>query len=133
MPFALLADLVLIVHFAVVIMVVGGLGVIVIGNTVVRWPWVNRWWFRGTHALAILTIVAQAWLDKLCPLTVLEYWLRAQASVQGAAPVSFIAYWLHRLIYVDVPLWALAIIYSAFAALVALAWWRFPPNRNLQR
>ncbi|MFZ9424033.1 MAG: DUF2784 domain-containing protein [Burkholderiaceae bacterium] len=133
MPFSLLADLVLIVHFAVVIMVVGGLGVIVIGNTVVRWPWVNRWWFRGAHGLAILTIVAQAWLDKLCPLTVLEYWLRAQASVQGGAPVSFIAYWLHRLLYVDAPLWALAMIYSGFAALVALAWWRFPPDRTSRR
>jgi len=133
MPFALLADLVLIAHFAVVIMVVGGLGAIVIGNTAVRWPWVNQWWFRGTHGLAILTIVAQAWLDELCPLTVLEYWLRAQASLQGEAPASFIAYWLHRMLYVDVPLWALAIIYSGFAALVALAWWRFPPGQTSQR
>jgi len=44
----LLADIVLVVHFAFVLFVVGGLVLIWIG-VVLRWAWVRNFWFRVAH------------------------------------------------------------------------------------
>lgn len=126
MPYPLLADAVLLVHFAVVLFVVGGLVVVVAGNRL-GWRWVNGWWFRLVHLLAIAVVALQAWLGQHCPLTVLESWLRAQAGMAGYDR-SFVQHWIHRLMYYEAPLWVFALAYTAFAALVVLAWWRYPPS-----
>lgn len=127
MPYPLLADLVLIVHAGVVLFVVGGLGAVLLGNRV-GWRWVNGWWFRLAHLGAIAVVVLQAWLGQLCPLTVLESWLRRQAGGDGYS-TGFIAHWVQNLLYFEAPLWVFALAYSVFALLVLLAWWRYPPRR----
>ncbi|HUF62990.1 MAG TPA: DUF2784 family protein, partial [Verrucomicrobiales bacterium] len=65
MTYQLLADAVLLLHFAIVLFVVGGLVFVVVGNFR-RWPWVNSLWFRFAHLAAIGVVVAQAWLGKIC-------------------------------------------------------------------
>lgn len=127
MPYPLLADSVLALHFAVVVFVVGGALAVFIGNRI-AWTWVNRWWFRLTHLAAVLVIVLQSWLGQLCPLTVLESWLRLQAGAQ-AYEKSFIEHWVQRLIYFEAPFWVFTLVYTVFAAAVALLWWRYPPRR----
>lgn len=129
MSFALLADAVLVLHFAVVVFVVGGLPAIVLGNAL-RWSWVNRWPFRLAHAGAIAVIVAQAWLGQHCPLTLLESWLAGRAGGPQRYEASFIAHWIGRLIYFDAPTWVFSVAYSLFGLLVAAAWWRHPPRRG---
>lgn len=94
------------------------------------WRWVNRLWFRLVHLLAIVFVAAQAWLGQLCPLTVLESWLRAQAGTLAYGRKGFIEHWLQALIYFEAPLWVFTAAYTGFAVLVALAWWRFPPRRS---
>jgi hypothetical protein len=128
MPYQLLADAVLLLHFAVVLFVVGGLVAILVGNRL-DWGWVNRRWFRLAHLAAVGVIVAQAWLGKLCPLTTLEAWLRTQAGAP-AYQGSFIEHWLQRLIYFDAPAWAFTLAYTVFAVLVAAVWWKYPPRRR---
>ncbi|MEZ5457952.1 MAG: DUF2784 domain-containing protein [Steroidobacteraceae bacterium] len=128
MPYQGLADAVLLLHFAVVVFVVGGLAAVLIGNAA-GWRWVNDWWFRLAHLLAIGVVVVQSWLGQHCPLTVLESWLRVQAGAE-AYERSFIEHWVQRIIYYDIPLWVFTVIYTAFAALVVLAWWRYPPRRR---
>mgnify|MGYP001330822252 CR=1 FL=1 len=128
MPYQLLADAVLLVHFGVVLFVVGGLVVVVAGNWR-QWRWVNEWWFRLAHLAAIAFVAVQAWLGQFCPLTTLESWLRARAGA-SAYRTSFIEYWLQRLIYHEAPFWVFTLAYTGFAALVLLAWWRFPPRRG---
>jgi hypothetical protein len=125
---SLLADVVLAVHFGVVVFVVAGLPAIVIGNRL-KWAWVNSRGFRWLHLAAIGVITAQAWAGQYCPLTVLESWLRQQSGGQPYDS-SFVQHWLERLIYFNAPLWMFALAYSAFALLVALAWWRYPPARR---
>ena len=128
MPYQLLADAVLLLHFGVVLFVVGGLLVVLVGNWL-HWRWVNEWWFRLAHLAAIAIVVIQAWLGQYCPLTTLESWLRIQAG--GASyNTSFIEHWLQRLIYYEAPLWVFTAAYTGFAVLVALAWWRYPPRRG---
>jgi hypothetical protein len=122
----LLADAVLVLHFGVVVFVVGGLLLIVVGN-LLRWPWVNDGWFRVAHLLAIGFVATQAWLGKICPLTTLESWLRAKAGL-AAYRQSFIEHWVQRLLYYEAPAWVFALAYTAFGLLVLLAWWYFPPR-----
>lgn len=128
MPYQLLADAVLAVHVGVVLFVVGGLVAVVAGNRL-GWRRVNQWWFRLAHLGAIAVVVVQAWLGQPCPLTTLESWLRMQAGSSGYTS-SFIEHWLQRIIYHEAPMWVFTVAYTAFAVLVLLAWWRFPPGRG---
>jgi len=123
-----LADLVLLLHFGVVLFVVLGLPAVVVGNKV-GWSWVNARGWRLAHLVAIGVVVLQAWLGQYCPLTILEATLRDKAG-QSAYTVSFIEYWVQRLLYFEAPLWAFAIVYTGFGALVVWAWWRYPPRRR---
>jgi uncharacterized membrane protein len=96
-PYQLLADAVLLLHFGVIVFVVGGLVAVVAGN-LRGWRWVNARWFRLAHLAAIAFIVAQSWLGRLCPLTTLESWLRVKA---GSTPYagSFMENWIQRIIF----------------------------------
>lgn len=127
-PYRLLADLVLVLHVALVAFVVGGLVLVVIGNRR-GWRWVNGLRLRLIHLACIAVVTAQAWLGAACPLTRLEMWLRAKA---GAATYDggFIEHWLHWLLYYRAPAWAFVLAYSGFALLVLAAWWYFPPRRD---
>lgn len=123
----LLADLVLLAHALFVAFVLGGLVLTVCGGYL-GWAWSRNIWFRGAHLAAIGFVVAQTWLGMVCPLTILEMWLRMQAG-QSTYDGSFIQYWLHRLLYYDLPTWVFVAAYTVFGLLVVWAWIRFPPQR----
>lgn len=127
--FQLAADAVLILHFALVLFVVGGLVVIIIGN-LSGWRWVNALWFRLLHLAAIAIVLAEAWFGIACPLTTLELWLRAQSGAGIAANYSetFIGHWLQRLLFYSAPPWVFVLAYTVFGALVVAVWVRFPPE-----
>jgi len=122
-----LADAVLVLHFGVVLFVVGGLVMVVAGN-LLHWPWVNHLWFRLAHLLGIGFVVAQAWLGQVCPLTTLESWLRVQAG-QASYRQSFIEHWIQRIIFYQAPPWVFVLAYTVFGLLVVASWWYFPPAR----
>jgi len=123
-PYQLLADIVLLSHFATVGFVIGGLAAIPIGNFR-HWAWVNGLVFRITHLIVIAVVVLQAWLGKLCPLTMLENWLREQAG-QPRYDGSFIQHWVERVLYYDAPAWVFTLSYTVFALLVLAASLWFP-------
>ena len=128
MPYRLFADAVLLLHFASVLFVIGGLVAVGAGN-IRGWRWVNRLWFRVAHLAAIGVVVAQAWLGQVCPLTTLESWLRVQAGGSGYSK-SFIEHWVQAVLFYEAPTWVFALAYTTFGALVLAAWWRFPPRRR---
>ena len=118
---ALLADVLLTLHVAIVVFVVGLLPLVLIGGAL-GWRWVRHFGLRLLHLGLMVFIAAQAWLGQLCPLTVWEQHLRRIAG-QGSYGESFIEHWLSRLLYWEAPWWTFVAAYSLFAALVALAWW----------
>ena len=125
-PYQLLADAVLVSHALFAACVVTGLLLTIIGGRC-GWVWVRNPWFRIAHLAGIGVVAAQAWAGLICPLTTLEMWLRRQtgdAYYEG----SFIQHWLQRLLYVDAPLWAFAVAYTLFGALVVAAWVWYPPR-----
>ena len=126
LPFQLLADVVLTLHFVVVAFVVGGLVLVIIGN-LSGWRWVNDYSFRLAHLGAIAVVVAEAWLGATCPLTTLEMWLRAQAHATTYSS-SFIEHWVQRVLYYEAPSWIFVLGYSLFGLLVVATWFYFPPT-----
>ena len=120
---AWLADFILIVHFAFVLFVVGGLVMIWIGATT-GWAWVQNFWFRTAHLGAIVFVAAEALAGVWCPLTLWEAQLRG-----SAAEKSFVARWVHRVLFYDFPEWIFTLAYVAFALAVAATWWFVRPVR----
>lgn len=119
-----LADLVLLVHFAFVLFVVGGLALIWIGAAA-GWSWVRNFWFRVAHLAAIVFVAGEALVGVWCPLTL---WEDALRGVQGEK--GFVARWIHRLMFYDVPGWMFTIAYVLFALVVALSWRLVRPTRT---
>jgi hypothetical protein len=127
--YQLLADLVLIVHAAVVLFLAGGLVLIVLGNLLSKWPWVNTLWFRRLHVATIGVVVAEAWWGVVCPLTTLEMWLRERAR-SNTYSGSFVEHWLQAWLFWQAPPWVFTVAYALFGVAVLAAWWRFPPRQG---
>jgi len=119
----MLADLILLVHAAFVLFVVGGLAAIWIGAALGR-DWARNPWFRGLHLAAIAFVVAQSVLGYTCPLTIWEDALRGAATGEG-----FIQRWVGALLFWRAPPWVFTSIYAAFGAAVAATWWLIRPRR----
>lgn len=131
LPYHLIADVVLALHFAIAAFVVAGLVLVIIGNLCI-WRWVNNLWFRLAHIGAIALVMAEAWLGVACPLTTLEMWLREKAN-QASYSRSFIEHWLQRLLYYEAPSWVFVIGYTLFGLLVLAIWRFFPPDFKHRR
>ena len=124
---AVLADAVLIAHFAFVLFVTGGLVLIWIGAAA-GWRWVRNPWFRFAHLAAIVFVAGEALVGVWCPLTVWE------AELRGVrAEKSFVAQWIHRLMYYEFPEWVFTTAYVGFALAVAATLWLVPPVRSRAR
>lgn len=119
-----LADLILVVHFAFVLFVTGGLVLTWIGAAA-GWRWVRSFRFRAAHLAAIVFVAAEALAGIWCPLTLWEAHLRG-----ASAQKSFIAHWIHRVLYYDFPEWVFTIAYVAFAAAVLATWVIVRPIKN---
>ncbi len=126
MSFRLIADLIVIVHFAYVFAVVVGLLATLIGG-VLNWDWIRNRWFRGLHLTMILIVVVEAWAGITCPLTTLEQEFRSaagQESYQG----DFIAHWAHETMFFEANPWVFTLCYTLFGALVLAALFWVPPR-----
>jgi hypothetical protein len=124
--YRILADVVVVLHGAVVLFVVVGLAAVLVGG-LRGWGWVRNAWLRTIHLLTIVVIVIQAWCGVLCPLTVWEQQLRraaGQQTYQGA----FIADLVHDVLFVEAPAWVLTALYTAFGAAVLVSMLLVPPR-----
>ena len=119
--YSLLADAILLIHFAFVVFVVAGFLAILIG-LLARWSWIHNRVFRVAHLAAIGIVVLQAWFGQLCPLTIWENELRQQAGESGYTE-SFVEHWLHKLLFYQAEAWVFTAIYTGFGILVVLAWY----------
>jgi hypothetical protein len=113
---AVIAETILVVHFAIIAFNVVGLFVIPIGAAL-RWRIVRIAWLRLLHLAILATVAGQAVAGRACFLTVWQNELTGNRT----APEPMIAHWIDGLIYWNLPIWVFAIIYCAvFAYVVAL-------------
>jgi len=123
----LLADVLLVVHFAVAAFIVAGLILVWIGAAL-GWGWVRNPWFRYLHLGAIAYVAAEALLGVMCPLTVWEDLLRG-----GVRPESFVGRWVRYFLYYEAPEWVFTTLYVGWTLATLLTLWLFPPQRHLPR
>ena len=121
MSIILFADFVLFIHLSIAIFNIGGLFAIWFGAWR-KWNWARNRTFRIAHLGLILFIVTEAIFGIACSLTVFEDWLRGTGNEQG-----LIERWIHSWLYWDLPSWVFIVVYSKFAALVAVTWKLVPP------
>ncbi len=121
-----LADVVLTLHLAVVLFVLGGALAVLLGGPA-GWRWVRAPLLRWAHLGAISFVVLQSWLGATCPLTQLENHARRQARLAGYER-SFIEDGVQRLLYYDLPPWVFGLAYTLFGLLVLWLWRRWPPR-----
>jgi hypothetical protein len=115
----LLADLILVVHFAYVAFVVVGLILVWIGFFL-GWSWVRSFAFRAAHLAAMAVVVAESLLGWECPLTTWEYKLR-EASGGGAHTEGFLEHWVHKVMFFQLEPATFTIIYCTFFLLLVLS------------
>lgn len=120
----LLADLILIIHFAFVLFVVGGL-ILTWAGGAAGWRWVRNFRFRIAHLGAIVFVAGESLAGVWCPLTVWEDVLRG-----AHAEKSFVARWVHRVLFYEFPEWVFTAAYVACALVVAGSWWWVRPDRT---
>ena len=118
------ADVLLVLHFAIVLFIVGGLILTWLGAAL-GWGWVRNRWFRYLHLGAIACVAAEALLGIACPLTVWEDGLRG-----GVRPESFVGRWVRELLYYRAPEWVFTWIYVAWAAATLVTLRLVPPRRR---
>jgi hypothetical protein len=117
------ADALLVLHFAIVVFIVGGL-VLTWAGAALGWGWVRNPWFRYLHLAAIGFVALEALIGMVCPLTAWEDMLRG-----GARPQSFVGRWVQQMLYYRAPEWIFTTAYAAWA-LATLATLRLVPPRG---
>ena len=131
---ALLANVVLVLHFFYAGFVVFGFAAVGVG-AVLGWSWVRNRKFRIAHLIAIAIVGIETVAGLACPLTVLEYSLRRGAGL-GSPEETFIGRIVSRMLYYDLPAWVFATTNVALALLaVALMFWVRPsrPDKRKRR
>ena len=118
--YGVLADAILVLHFAFVIFVVAGL-LLVWAGYFAGWRFVRNPWFRTAHLLAMGVVVAESVFGVICPLTTWEADLRAKAGEGSRYGGSFIQHWVHRVMFFEIPERTFTIIYVIFFALIVLS------------
>ena len=122
------ADLALVAHASFVAFVVIG-QVLILAGWMRGWHWTRNPAFRLIHLGAIALVVLESWFGVMCPLTWLEFRLRAAAGSPVAAD-GFLAYWLQRMIFYHAPSWVFTLVHTVFGAVVAATLVLYPPRRR---
>ena len=117
----LLADLVLITHFAIAAFLALGMLLIPLG-AYWHWDWVRSRRLRQIHMGLMVLIAIEALFHITCPLTTLEAYLR-----KSTAPESFWADQLGKILYWDLPLEFFTILYGCCVVWALFLWKSVPP------
>lgn len=120
------ADLLLVLHFAIVVFIVGGLVLTWVGAWL-GWAWVRNPWFRYLHLGAIGFVALEAIIGMTCPLTVWEDALRG-----GGSGESFVGRWVRYFLYYRAPEWVFTALYVAWTAATLVTLWLVRPRARVR-
>lgn len=122
MSFKIIADLVLIIHFSIVMFIISIFFLIPIGY-ILNWQWQKNKIVRLLHIILMFIITAETIVGITCPLTLFENSLRG-VFVSN----SFITTWLTKLLFWELPSTFFLITYIMCFGLTIIFWIKFPPQ-----
>lgn len=100
MVYRVIADLLMVTHFAWIIFMIWGFVLTIRGFF--RPAFFDRWLFRTTHLSGILLVAVIESLGKYCPLTIWENSLRTHYDPSTDYPGSFIVGHIENIVYPNV-------------------------------
>jgi len=128
--YLLLADGILLMHFALVIFVVFGFIFIWIGH-LAKWKFVRNAKFRICHALIMGIVFCESLVGIICPLTEWENDLRIKGGEGRIYETGFIQEWVQKIMFYDFSEATFMILYLLFFALILVTFWVVPPDRRV--
>ena len=108
MLYKILADIVVLIHFAWILFVLWGFILTVYSTVSICFlpkakdaskAFFDRWIFRTIHVSGIAYVAVLTILKKYCPLTILEYQLRRQYDRGLTYPGSFVIHYIEKIVY----------------------------------
>ena len=118
----MLADIILILHFLVVIFITVGFLLIPIGYYY-YWSWIRNFKLRLFHFGLMFIVTFETLVGITCPLTSIENYLRGINNNK-----SFISFWIEKIIYWDFPTSFFIFLYFVFLGWTLLMWKIYPPK-----
>lgn len=100
MLYKILADLIVVMHFAWILFMLWGF--ILAARGFFHKKFFERWFFRALHLLGIVYVSLLAMMGKYCPLTLWENSLRAKYDPNLTYPGSFMIHYAQELVYPDI-------------------------------
>ena len=117
----MIADIVLMFHFAIIFFITFGFFLIPIGYSF-GWGWIKNSKLRICHCGMMIFVTLETILGITCPLTLIENSLRGIND-----STSFISYWISQIIYWNFPTQFFIILYCICLVWTFLMWKIFPP------
>jgi len=128
--YLLLADGILLIHFALVSFVVLGFIFIWIGYFA-KWKFVRNAKFRICHALIMGIVFCESLLGIICPLTEWENDLRIKGGEGQMYKTGFVQEWIQKIMFYDFSEGTFMLLYLLFFALIMATFWVIPPDRRV--
>ena len=120
----MIADIVLIIHFCIVVFITSGFILIPIGYKL-DWSWIENTQYRIIHGGLMAFITLETLIGITCPLTSLENSLRGIYQSQ-----TFVGYWVKQIIYWNFPSQIFLVLYCVFLGWTIFMWKLFPPSNK---
>ena len=118
----MLADIILILHFLIVIFITVGFLLIPIGYFY-DWSWTKNFKLRLFHFGLMFIVTFETLVGITCPLTSIENYLRGINNSK-----SFVSFWIEKIIYWDFPTSFFIFLYFVFLGWTLLMWKIYPPK-----
>ncbi|MDP8208044.1 MAG: DUF2784 domain-containing protein [Candidatus Electryonea clarkiae] len=129
--YLLMADGILLIHFAFVTFIVAGF-VFIWAGYFAKWRFIRNTKFRIAHIIAMAFVMGESLLGTICPLTNWENDLRIRGGQGKVYETTFMQEWIHRIIFYDFSEQTFTVLYAAFLLLILLTSWIIPPEFMLR-
>jgi hypothetical protein len=119
-----ISDIILVLHFGIVIFITLGLFLIPIGWKL-NWNWIANRKLRLLHCGMMAFVTLETFMGITCPLTAIENSIRGLNQSN-----SFVSYWVMKIIYWDLSTIFFLVLYSLSLGWALFLWKICPPRKS---
>ena len=120
----ILSEIVLLLHFSIFLFMILSFILIPYGYYK-NWEWVKNIYFRSIHLILMGIILIETILGFMCPLTILENFLRANKKID-----NIFSKIIHQIMYWDFTNYQFIILYLLSLSYIIFLWFFFRPSQN---
>ena len=116
------SEIVLLFHFSIFLFMILSFILIPLGYHK-KWKWVKNKYYRLIHLILMGIIFIETILGFMCPLTILENFLRNDIEINNK-----ITQIIHQIMYWDLPTYQFIILYLLSLLYLIFLWFFFKPD-----